>query len=144
MAVIDTMIRQLAVKVKELMTSLGLIKNYVTEEGYLRNEAQVKIYYRKWQNGMCEAWAECSMPSLKAYSTNVLGNLSAYTDYFSMPALFTDVPKKMLSAQYGSGITIVSSGGLNDSKDKIYIHFLAGDKDGSKLYWRAYLWGTYK
>ena len=102
-------------KIQQIAEKLGLIADYVVEQG-----TSGIWTYRKWNSGIAECWL--SYQGTVARYTDTLGLgpcTSGYAKTWDLPFAFTERYTKTATAQVGSGICVVMSGGLNDTLERV-------------------------
>lgn len=100
--------------------------------------------YRKWASGLAECWMHWEGTITRYTGTLGLGPCtSAYTYTWDLPFAFVKPYTKTATAQVGSGIAIVTSGGLNDTLDKVALHWASNVTSGKSTV-NLYIEGRWK
>lgn len=88
--------------------------------------------YRKWHSGIAECWGTYQGTVARYTGTLGLGPcVSGYTSSWDLPFAFKKVYTKTATAQVGTGICVVTSGGLNDTLDKVALHWASNVASGT-------------
>ena len=103
-------------KLRDILKFIGnaLKVDYIVEEG-----VSAGWTYRKWNSGIVELWTR-RQRQLTHYSKDSL--FYYYVDYIDLPFELMDLPQKVYVVQVGSGISMPCSGGLNDTKARVFYH----------------------
>lgn len=91
-------------KIKEIAEKLGLIADYVVEEG-----TSGVWTYRKWNSGVMEMWGEVTQ-TLTNYTT-VGGVFGGYYSIINLPLSFIDSPHLNYNVNISNGFGIAASAG---------------------------------
>ena len=132
------------VKLKDILDKiwgrLNAIDDYVIAEEHTDRGWS----YRKWSNGVMEYWLKW-YGTLSPYTHNALppNAKEGYTDYWTFPeALVNDEYIKVASAQVSNGYGIVMTGGLNDSRNGVALHWASNTTGLSRV--NIYIKGRWK
>lgn len=124
---------------KDLLYHIGLIKDYVVEEG-----TDGIWTYRKWNSGIAECWLFYQGTVARYTGTLGLGPCtSGYTKTWDLPFAFTERYTKTATAQVGKGICVVTSGGLNDTLESVCLHWGSNVTSGTSTV-NMYVIGKWK
>lgn len=87
--------------------------------------------YRKWNSGIAECWMRWQGTVARYGTSGPSPATSMYTKNWDLPFAFTALYSKTATAQVGSGIGIVCSGGLNDKLDTVALHWASNVTSGT-------------
>lgn len=103
-------------KLRDIFKFVGnaLKVDYIVEES-----VSAGWTYRKWNSGIVELWTR-RQRQLTHYSKDSM--FYYYVDYIDLPFELMDLPQKVYVVQVGSGTSMPCSGGLNDTKSRVFYH----------------------
>mgnify|MGYP004530756195 CR=1 FL=1 len=115
---------------KDVANRLKREADYVVEIG--SNEDG--WHWRKWNSGYAECWISWKGTVSNYTSTAGMGACTyAFIKFWDLPFAFIERYSKTATAQVGSGYGIVSSGGLNDTLDKVCLHWVSNTTGASTV-----------
>ena len=137
--------RRLFTLLKRAFTKLGLIADYVVEEG-----ADGNWIWRKWNSGIGECWLSYD-GAVNAYTATAPGTGLRYGRYitFNYPFTFIEVPSVTALAAQDNGFTYTfSTVAASSLLDRFAIYWASNnDVDNCRLsihvtgYWKTPTWG---
>ena len=83
-------------------------------------------HWRKWNSGDAVCWI--SWQGTVSQDTSTAGIAACtygFVRFWDLPFAFTERYSKTATAQVGSGYAIVTSGGLNDTLDRVCLHWVS-------------------
>lgn len=123
---IFTLLKKAFTKIQALSATINVIDDYVVEQG-----TKDGWTYRKWNSGIAECWMRWSGTVTRYGSGGPSPATSMYTNNWTLPFAFKAIYVKTATAQVGSGICIVASGGLNDTLDTVALHWASNVTSGT-------------
>ena len=124
-------------KVKEIAEKLGLIADYVVEEG-LYNDYW---YCRKWNSGVVECWLRQTWQPTGNYIGQLLGG-HCYHVSMGIPSIFTHIEVAKGDGRTGTGIGNLSAIPVTLTQIDVYI---VGNQQSANMIVRSfYIIGRWK
>ena len=122
------------IKIKEIAEKLGLIADYVVEEG-----TSGEWTYRKWASGIAECWVDTS--GTWSSDGTVCGWYYRLATINLPSGLFIKVKACSASGTWGTGVSIITARGYNASSIRLS---LISNQDGGNVWWNAHIIGRWK
>lgn len=124
---------------QKTMLKIGLIKDFIVEEG---EDGDWK--YRKWYSGIGECWM-CWQGMVARYNSSAgMGSVqSLYRNTWELPFPFVERYVKQATTNVASGISYPTSGYLGDTLETVTLHW-AGNASSGLSTINMYIIGYYK